>query len=153
MVKGSSIESNRNIQQNHQSHSEDSSISDEIEIINPILQHSFPTKQENRLKKDPKFLSEQVEVFNKKNQTYKTISKTFDENNSDGKPLKFVSSRPLFVYRNEARKKHQQQQQNFGNGIGYAFVHSSFPYPNPYPYPYSYYTHHGVYHYLPPSGR
>ncbi|KAJ6642371.1 hypothetical protein Bhyg_07319 [Pseudolycoriella hygida] len=86
---------------------------DQVEIIFPNLKQSLPANQKNRLHKDPKFLSEQVEVFNKKNQTFKVVPETLDAQNSDGKPLKFVSSRPLFVYRNDEKKK---QQQNHGHG-------------------------------------
>lgn len=146
MVQGKFIDSKPNIITNHQNHSEPS-IADQAEIIFPNLQQSLPTKQKTRLKKDPKFLSEQVEVFSKKNQTFKTLPESLDADNSDGKPLKFVSSRPLFVYRNEERKKQQQkEQQNYGYGFGYANEHISYP---PYPYPFSYYTNHGVYHYYP----
>ncbi len=142
MANGMFIESNTNTHQNHSS--EHSSTADQVEIIYPNLRQSHPTKQENRLKKDPKFLSEQVEVFSKKNQTYKAVT---DEETFDGKPLKFVSSRPLFVYRNEQRKK-QQQQQNYGYEFGYTnnnHVDNTYPYP----YPFSYYTSHGVFHYYP----
>lgn len=146
MVQGKFIDSNPNIITNHQNHSEPS-IADQVEIIFPNLQRSLPTKQKTRLKKDPKFLSEQVEVFSKKNQTFNTVPESLDADNSDGKPLKFVSSRPLFVYRNEQRKKQQQkEQQNYGYGFGYTNELSSYP---PYPYPFSYYTNHGVYHYYP----
>lgn len=150
MVEGNLSESNPHIINNHQNHSEPS-IADQVETIYPNLQRSFPIKQKTRLNKDPKFLSEQVEVFSKKNQTFKAVAESFDDKSSDGKPLKFVSSRPLFVYRNEERKKQQQQQNYYGYEPGYATVqvHSSYP---PYPYPYSYYTDHGVYHYYP-NGR
>lgn len=148
MVEGNAIESHTNIiNNNHPNHSEPS-IADQVEIIYPNLQQSLTINQKNRLNKDPKFLSEQVEVFSKKNQTFKSVPESFDVENSDGKPLKFVSSRPLFVYRNEARKKQQkqqQQQQNYGYGFGYTNLYN---YP-PYPYPFSYYTNHGVFHYYP----
>lgn len=145
MVEGNLTESSTNIINNHQNHLDEPSIADQVEIIFPNPQESLPTKRKPRLNKDPKFLSDQVEVFNKKRQTFEAVPETFDTKSSDGKPLKFVSSRPLFVYRNEARKK---QQQNYGYGSGYTNIHNSYPYP----YPFSYYTNHGVYYYYP-NGR
>ncbi|XP_037035894.1 uncharacterized protein LOC119074051 isoform X1 [Bradysia coprophila] len=144
ILEGKTINSNINILTDHQNHS-GHSIADQVEIIFPNLHESLPTKQQTRLKKDPKFLSEQVEVFSKKNQTYKSIPGQTDGEAVDGKPMKFVSSRPLFVYRNEARKKQQQQQQHYGNEIVYSDRDHSYPYP----YPFSYYTSHGVFHYHP----
>lgn len=146
MPEGKSLNSNSTIITDHQNHTEHS-IADQVEIIFPNLLQPLPTKQHNRLKKDPKFLSEQVEVFSTKNRTYKSVPGLIDGETFDGKPLKFVSSRPLFVYRNEQRKKQQQQQQQqyYGNEIIYSDRDPSYPYP----YPFSYYTHHGVFHYVP----
>lgn len=138
MVEGNLTESSTNIINNHQNHLDEPSIADQVEIIFPNTQQSLPIKRKPRLNKDPKFIFDQVEVFSTKKQTF--VAKS-----SDGKPEKFVSSRPLFVYRNEARKK---EQQNYGYGFGYTNVHNSYPYP----YPFSYYTNHGVYHYYP-NGR
>lgn len=142
MVEGNIIP-HQNIKHNHQTHSE-STIADQVEIIYPNVQQSLPTKEKTRLKKDPKFLSEQVEVFSKKNQTYTKVPDKFDEMPSDGRPLKFVSSRPLFVYRKEQRKKEMQNYgpsyYGYGNGNDNTY---------PYPYPFSYYTNHGVFHYYP----
>lgn len=147
MVEGNVIP-HTNIKNNHQTHSERTPIADQVEIIYPTVQQSLlPTKQKTRLKKDPKFLSEEVEVFSNEKQTYTKVPDKFDETSSDGKPLKFVSSRPLFVYRNEQRKK-QMQKQNYKPAYAYYGYESAYN-SLPYPYPYSYYTHHGEYHYYP----
>lgn len=128
------------ITNDHQTHTM-SSIADQVETIYPNLQQSLPTKQNTRLKKDPKFLSDQVEVFSNKKQIIQQVPGKDDDKSPDDKPQKFVSSRPLFVYRKEQRQK-ERENDGFYDGVHTNVYHS-------YPSPYLIYTNHGVYHYYP----